>query len=94
MGNLLALIFVMMVIVLGIGACWAIAANGAAIPIQNDTFGDGPPADAIAQNEAASHTAVTTMPVLLIGFIIMICVILVASVAWFWKTGTSKASKY
>jgi hypothetical protein len=94
MGNLLTLIFVMLVIVLGIGACWAITANGAATTAPSDTFGQKPPAQAMNQDNASARTATATMPVLLIGFIIMICVILVASVAWFWNVGKSKPSKY
>lgn len=94
MGNLLTLIFVVLVIVLGIGACWAITANGAATATTTDSFGDAPPAQSTTQSEAAGSTAVATMPVLLIGFFVMICVILVASFAWLWNTGKSKASKY
>jgi hypothetical protein len=94
MANLIALIFVVFVLVLGIGTCWAITANGAATATSTDTFGDHPSAQTIAQNNASSTTAVKTMPVLFIGFFIMICVILVAAFAWLWKTGKSKASKY
>jgi disulfide bond formation protein DsbB len=94
MANLVALIFVVLVLVLGIGACWAITANGAATTTSTDTFGDHPPTDTIHQNNASSGTAVKTMPVLLIGFFVMICVILVAGFAWLWGAGKSKASKY
>jgi hypothetical protein len=94
MGNLIALIFVMFVIVLGIGACWAITANGASAPVQTDTFGETPPADTMERNNESADLAVATMPVGLIAFIVMICVILVAAFAWLWKTGRSKPSKY
>ena len=94
MGNLTTLIFVAFVIVLGIGTVWVIAANGSMSTTPVDTFGDTPPAQAMVQNNASADMAVKTMPMLLIAFIIMVCVILVAAFAWFWKTGNSKASKY
>jgi uncharacterized membrane protein YqiK len=94
MGNLIALIFVVLVIILGIGACWAITANGASTAPAQDTFGNKAPASAIQQGNESASLAVKTMLVLLIAFFIMVCVILVAGVAWFWKTGKSKASKY
>ena len=94
MGNLVALIFVVMVIVLGIGACWVITASGASTPTTVDTFGDTPPATSMIQNNASAGVAVESMPVLFIGFCIMICVLLVAAFAWLWKAGRSKASKY
>ena len=94
MANIVALIFVIFVLVLGIGACWAIAASGSATNTPVDTFGDTPPADTVTQNEVSSGLAVASMPVLLIGFFVMICVVLVAAFAWLWKTGKSKASKY
>ena len=94
MTNLVAMILVIFAIVIGIGACWAIAANGAVAPDSTDTFGDAPPADTVYQSAASSEIAVATMPVLAISFFIVICVILVASFAWLWKTGKSKASKY
>ena len=94
MANLVAIIFVVMVMVLGIGACWVIAANGSATSTPTDTFGNTPPANTVTHNTASSGLAVASMPVLIIAFFIMICVILVAAVAWLWKTGTSKASKY
>ena len=94
MANIVAMIFVVMVIVLGIGTCWAITANGAATPSSTDTFGDAPPVLAQGQNAASSDVAVATMPVIYIAFFIMICVVLVAGFAWLWKSGKSKASKY
>ena len=94
MANLIVMIFVVMVMVLGIGACWAIAASGSSSATPVDTFGAQPPADTVSQSDAASTLSVATMPVLVIAFFIMICVILVASFAWLWKTGKSKASKY
>jgi hypothetical protein len=94
MANLIAGIFVIMVIVLGIGACWAIAASGAATPTPTDSFGDTPPAATVAQNAASSDLSVASMPILIIAFFIMICVVLVAAFSWLWKTGKSKASKY
>lgn len=94
MANLIALIFVVLVIVLGIGTCYVIVANGASTTTSVDTFGDNPPADTVTQNEVSSSFAVASMPILFIGFFIMICVILVAAIAWLWKTGKSKASAY
>jgi hypothetical protein len=94
MANLVALIFVIMVLVLGIGACWAITANGAATTAPTDTFGHRASNETIQQNNASTSVAVETMPVLFIGFFVLICVVLVAAFAWLWKTGKSKASKY
>lgn len=94
MANLVAMIFVVLVLVLGIGACWAITASGSATTTPTDTFGNTPPTDTVAHNAASSGLAVASMPALFIAFFIMICVILVAAIAWLWKTGTSKASKY
>lgn len=94
MGNVTALIFVVLVIVLGIGACWAITASGSSTTAPQDTFGDKPSASTIQQNNASANMAVKTMPVMFISFFIMVCVILVAAFAWLWKTGKSKASKY
>lgn len=94
MVNLVALIFVVMVMVLGIGACWVIAGSGSATAAPTDTFGDKPPADTQDQNTASSNVAVATMPIMYIGFFIMICIVLVAGFAWLWKSGKSGASKY
>lgn len=94
MANLVAMIFVVLVMVFGTGACWMIAASGSATKTPVDTFGDKPPADTISQNTASSSLAVASMPVLVIAFFIMVCVILVAAFAWLWKTGKSKASGY
>jgi hypothetical protein len=94
MGNLTALIFVVMVLVLGIGACWAITANGASTTPPTDTFGNRASNQTIDQNNASAHLSVQTMPIVFIAFFIMICVVLVAGVAWLWKSGKSKASKY
>ena len=94
MANLVAMIFVVFVIVLGIGACWAITANGATTTAATDTFGNKPPAQAITQDNASSKLATSGMPILYIAFFIMICVILTAAMAWLWKTGKSKPSKY
>lgn len=94
MGNLLSFIFVVLVMIIGIGACWAIAASGSSTTATTDTYGDHPPAATIQQNNASASMAVKTMPVLFIGFFVMICVILAAAVAWLWKTGKSKPSKY
>jgi len=94
MANLIAMMFVVLVMVLGIGACWAIAASGAATTTPTDTFGDTPPADTTTQNTAASSLSVASMPILMIAFFVMVCVVLVSAFAWLWKTGKSKASKY
>lgn len=94
MGNLLTLIFVILVIVLGIGACFAIVASGSATPAPTDTYGDKAPDSVLQQNNQSAHVAVSTMPIIFIAFFIMVCVVLVAAFAWLWKTGKSKASKY
>lgn len=95
MGNLIALIFVVLVLVLGIGACWAITANGASMAPTTDTFGNMASNQSLDQDNASARVAVQTMPLAsYIAFFVMICVILAAAVAWFWKTGKSKASKY
>jgi len=94
MGNVVALLFVAFVVVLGIGACWAITANGAATDTPTDTFGNTPPADTVAHNADSSGLAVATMPVLLVAFFIIVCVVLVAGFAWLWNTGKSKPSRY
>ena len=70
MANLVAMIFVVMVIVLGIGACWAITASGSATPTSTDTFGNTPPADTIAHNSDSSGLAISAMPVVFIAFFI------------------------
>lgn len=94
MGNVAALLLVVMVIVIGIGACWAITANGAATGTATDTFGNAPSAEVQAHNTDSSGVAIATMPILLIAFFIMICVVLVAAFAWLWNTGKSKAGGY
>lgn len=94
MGNLIALILVVLVIVMGIGAVFAITANGAATTPATDTFGDTASPDTIAHNNQSSGLAVASMPVMFIVFFIMICVVLVAAVVWLWKTGKSKSSGY
>ena len=94
MANLVALLFVVFAVVLGIGACWVIAANGAAHPVVNDTFGNAPSAEIQEHNAGSTGIAVSTMPVLYICFFVLVGVVLVAGFAWLWKTGKSKASKY
>ena len=94
MGNLISLLFVVLVMVLAIGAVYAITASGSAMDAPTDTFGNTAPAQTVAQNENSSNIAVQTLPVIFIAFFIMICVVLAAGFAWFWKTGKSKASSY
>jgi len=94
MGNLTALIFVVMVLVLGIGACWAITANGAATAPPTDTFGNRAPDQTIEQDNASARVSVQTMPILFIAFFVVVCAVLVAGAVWLWKSGKSKSSKY
>lgn len=94
MANLTALFFVVLVIVLGIGACWVITANSATMTTPTDTFGENPPSTTTDHNTASSELAVSSMPVVMVGFFVMVCVILVAVFAWLWKSGKSKPSRY
>jgi hypothetical protein len=93
MASLLGLIFVVFVVVFGIGACWMIAANGNSQLPATDSFGNQAPATSIAQQGAASDLATSTMPILPVVFIIVVCVIIVSAAMWLWKTGTSKTGK-
>jgi hypothetical protein len=92
--NLLAMFLVVLIIVLGLGACWAITAQGSATGPVTDSFGNTPPASTMTQDNKSVALAVATMPIGLIPFIIAICAILVIAFIWFWKTGHTKASKY
>ena len=94
MVNLLALILLAFVVVLGIGACWAITANGAATGPMTDSFGNAPPAEISQHNGQSSAVAIATMPAAYIGFFVIICIVIAAAFAWLWKTGRSKPSKY
>ena len=91
MVNLLGLIFVALVVVFGIGSCWMIAANGNSQASATDSFGNQAPATDIVQQAGASKFATSTMPVLPIVFIIIVCAIIAAAIMWLWKTGTVKS---
>ena len=94
MANLVALIFVILVVVIGIGSVFAITANGAATTPAKDTFGNTAPISVIQHNNESSNLAVKTTPTIFIVFFVMICVVLVAAIAWLWKTGKTKPSGY
>jgi cytochrome bd-type quinol oxidase subunit 1 len=93
MANLLALIFVVFVIGFGVSACWAITANGASQHPTTDTFGNQPSNTAIQQDNQSSNLATSTMPILVIIFIIAVCATIAAVVIWLWKTGNGQTGK-
>ncbi len=90
MNGPLAMIFVVFVIVLGIGACWGITAQGSATDPLQDSFGDSPADTIVQQDSKLAGLAVTTMPVSSIAFLISICVVLAIAFVWFWKNGHPK----
>lgn len=90
MANLLGLIFVVFLIGFGVMACYGIVANGASQTPTVDSFGNQPPAPSVAQQAQSSSFATATMVVLPIIFIISICVVIVAAIVWFYKTGSRK----
>jgi hypothetical protein len=94
MNGPLAMIFVVLIIVIGIGAAWAITAQGASTAPIHDSFGNTQTTDVINQTNATSGFAVSTMPVLYIAFIIVVCVVLVVAFVWLWNTGKNKKGKY
>jgi hypothetical protein len=93
MANLLGLIFVVFIIGFGVFACWAIAANGASKTPSVDTFGNTPSPQDVIQNNQSSKLATSTMPVLAVVFIISVCVVIVSTVMWLWKTGNRNTGK-
>lgn len=94
MNGPLAMILVVLVIVLGIGAVWAITGQGAATGPVHDSFGNTQPGAIINQTNTSANLAVATMPIVYMAFIIAVCVVLVIAFVWMWKTGKSKANKY
>lgn len=92
--NLLAMLLVVFIIVLGIGAIWAITANGAATGPVMDTFGQTPPNNTIEQNNQSTSLAVALMPIATFAFIIAVCVVLVIAFVWLWTSGHNKKGKY
>ena len=94
--NLLAMLMVVFLIVLGIGAVWAITANGAATGSAiSDSFGQMPPNNTIIQNNKSAALAVAvTYPILPFVFIIAVCVVVVIAFVWMWKTGKDTKGKY
>ena len=93
--NLLAMLMVVFIIVLGIGAVWAITANGAATGSAiADSFGNTPPNNTIIQDNKSAALAVAVMPVAGFAFIIAVCVVLVIAFVWMWKTGKDTKGKY
>ena len=94
MSGPLAMLLVVLVIVLGIGAVWAITGQGAATAPIQDSFGNTPSPEVINQTSESASLAVATMPVVYMAFIIAICVVLVISLVWLWRTGKVKGGKY
>jgi hypothetical protein len=94
MNGPLAMIFVVLVIILGIGSVWAITARGASAGPITDSFGNTQNASIIAQNNQTAGIAVSTMPIIYLAFIIAVCVVIVIGLVWLWNTGKSKSGKY
>jgi hypothetical protein len=94
MNGPLAMILVVLIIVMGIGAAWAITAQGAATTPIQDSFGNTATANVINQTNQSAGLAVATMPVVYIAFIIVVCVVLVVAFVWLWNTGKNKKGKY
>jgi hypothetical protein len=94
MSALTSTIFVILVIVLGIGGIWIITAHGASTPAIKDSYGNTADANTIHQNNESGSLAIATMPLAMMPFIIVICIVLVIAVAWLWRTGTTKGKKY
>ena len=93
--NLLAMLMVVFIIVLGIGAVWAITANGAATgSAVMDSFGNTPPNNTIIQDNKSAALAVAIMPIGFMAFLIAVCVIIVIAFAWLWKSGHNQKGKY
>ena len=94
MNGPLAMILVILIIVLGIGATWAITANGAATGPVADTFGNTPSSNTLNQTNATAALGVSLMPIAGFAFIIAVCVVLVIAIVWLWKTGHYQKGKY
>ena len=90
MSSPLAMLLVVLVIVLGIGAVWAITGQGASTAPVQDSFGDTQSPEVINQTTASSSLAVATMPIIYMAFIIAVCVVLVIAFVWLWRSGKSK----
>lgn len=94
MNGPLAMILVVFVIVIGIGAAWAITGQGAATAPIQDSFGNTQNANVTNQTAVSAHVAVSTMPLMTMAFIIAICVVLVIVFVWLWNSGHYKQKKY
>jgi hypothetical protein len=95
MNGPLAMLMVVLIIVLGIGAAWAITANGAATgSAVSDSFGQMPPNNTMIQNNKSAALAVSLMPIGTFAFIIAVCVVLVIAIVWFWNNGRNTKGKY
>ena len=93
--NLLAMLLVVFIIVIGIGATWALTANGAATgSVVMDSFGNTPPNNTIIQDNKSAALAVAVMPVAGFAFIIAVCVVLVIAFVWLWNNGRNTKGKY
>ncbi len=94
MNGPLAMILVIFVIVLGIGACWAITGQAASTGPVEDTFGENQNPEIIEQANGTAGVAIETMPLVYLPFAVGVCAVLVIAFAWLWKTGRSKPEKY
>ncbi|MFA4849151.1 MAG: hypothetical protein WC626_05430 [Methanoregula sp.] len=94
MNGPLAMIFVVFVTALGFGACWGITAQGSSTSPLQDSFGNGPSETIVQQDSISAGLAVATMPIMTMAFIIAICVVLVITFVWLWKSGHNKQAKY
>lgn len=94
MNGPLAMIFVVFVIVLGVGSVWAITAQGASTGPVSDSFGNTPPNNSIIQDNQSAGIAVATMPLGIMAFFIAICAVIAIGAVWLWNTGKGKSGKY
>lgn len=94
MNGPLAMIFVVFVIALGFGTCWAITGQGASAGPVQDTFGNQPSEQTIQQDNSTAYLAVAEMLLIPMAFLIAVCVVLVIVFVWFWKKGQYNKGKY
>lgn len=97
MPSVAAMIFVIMIVVLGIGSCWAITAQGAANGPQVDTFNNSVNATYLSHVTTISTPfGISSMVVTYIPFFLAVLVLISMVFAWLWKAGhgTQSQSKY
>ena len=94
MTNIAALFAVAFIVVLGICSVFAITAHGAtAGTAQTDTFGNTPPAEAVAINNGSSSIAIKSSSILMYApFILIVAVIIIAGSIWLWNSGRMRKS--